>query len=91
MRPLPFTDAQQRAIKAGGNVLVTAGAGTGKTRTLVEHVLERLAAPERPLSLDRVLLVTFTEAAAAELRERVRAALSAFAAAPDSGTAPAHW
>ncbi len=67
-----FTPAQQSAIAARGNVLVVAGAGTGKTRTLVARVLELMRAGA---SLDQFLLVTFTEAAAAEMRARLRKAL----------------
>ena len=87
-----FTPAQESAIAACGNVLVVAGAGTGKTRTLIERVLRRLQAGD---SLDQFLLVTFTEAAAAEMRVRLRRALEAgLAAAPElpterSGLSPA--
>lgn len=68
-----LTPQQQAAVTARGNVLVTAGAGTGKTRTLIERCL-RLVINERE-SLENLLLVTFTEAAAAEMRERLRQAL----------------
>lgn len=67
-----FTLAQQSAIAARGNVLIIAGAGTGKTRTLIERCLQLL---RDGVSLDRLLLVTFTEAAAAEMRARLRKAL----------------
>lgn len=67
-----FTPAQQSAIAARGNVLVVAGAGTGKTRTLIERCLQLL---REGASLDQMLLVTFTEAAAAEMRARLRKAL----------------
>lgn len=69
-----FTSAQRAAIAARGNVLVVAGAGTGKTRTLIERVLRLL---HEGASLDQFLLVTFTEAAAAEMRARLRKALEA--------------
>jgi len=74
-----FTRQQQAAIECGGNVLVVAGAGTGKTRTLVARVL-RLVAEER-VSLESLLMVTFTEAAAAEMRARLRHELHALQAA----------
>ena len=74
------TPQQQQAIDAVGNVLVVAGAGTGKTHTLVQCSLARVLAQAAPVSLDHVLLVTFTEAAAAELRSRIRARLQAAAA-----------
>jgi ATP-dependent helicase/nuclease subunit A len=67
-----LTRDQQRAIESPGNVLVMAGAGTGKTRTLVERCLARVLAPTDPVSLDAVLMVTFTEAAAGEMRKRIR-------------------
>ncbi|HAM73059.1 MAG TPA: hypothetical protein DCM86_15580 [Verrucomicrobiales bacterium] len=68
-----FTAAQREAIDARGNVLVVAGAGTGKTRTLVERCLRILL---QGGSLERLLLVTFTEAAAAEMRARLRAGIA---------------
>lgn len=78
------TPSQTRAIQAQGNVLVMAGAGTGKTRTLVERCLAWLRDPVHPGSLDHLLMVTFTEAAAAEMRKRIRARLEAeSAAAPE--------
>ena len=52
-----------------------AGAGTGKTRTLIERVVQRLFDPRSTISLDEILMVTFTEAAAAEIRQRLRARL----------------
>ena len=69
---MKMTDAQKRAIDARGNVLVAAGAGTGKTRTLVERCLSCLLDEKAPASIDEVLMVTFTEAAAAEMRQRIR-------------------
>ena len=66
-----MTASQQQAIAARGNVLVMAGAGTGKTRTLVERCLARVLNPTDPVPLDRILMVTFTEAAAAEMRRRI--------------------
>ena len=65
-----FTPQQQAAIAGRGNLLVVAGAGTGKTRTLVGRCL-RLVVEER-VSLENILMVTFTEAAAAEMRGRLR-------------------
>lgn len=68
-----LTPSQQRAIAARGNVLVMAGAGTGKTHTLVERCLNLIR--DEHVSLDEILIVTFTEAAATEMRERLRLAL----------------
>jgi ATP-dependent helicase/nuclease subunit A len=77
---MDLTEAQQAACRARGNVLVVAGAGTGKTRTLVERCLTCLLEERPRVSLDELLLVTFTEAAAAEMRQRVRARLEEQAA-----------
>jgi ATP-dependent helicase/nuclease subunit A len=65
-----FTPAQNEAIAARGNVLVSAGAGTGKTRTVVERCLQLVL--RENCSLENILMVTFTEAAAAEMRARLR-------------------
>jgi ATP-dependent helicase/nuclease subunit A len=65
-----LTKAQQRAVEARGNVLVMAGAGTGKTKTLVERCLDCLQ--RDGAQIDELLVVTFTEAAAAEMRQRLR-------------------
>jgi ATP-dependent helicase/nuclease subunit A len=71
----PLTPSQQRDGAARGNVLVMAGAGTGKTHTLVERCLNCLCEENPRASLDELLIVTFTEAAATEMRQRLRAAL----------------
>src|SRR4051812_16522326 len=70
-----LTPSQQQAITARGNVLVIAGAGTGKTRTLVERCLHCLLEETPPVSVEEILMVTFTEAAAAEMRHRIRTRL----------------
>jgi ATP-dependent helicase/nuclease subunit A len=72
-----LTPSQRRAVTARGNVLVMAGAGTGKTRTLVERCLHCLCEEQPEASLDEILVVTFTEAAAAEMKQRLRRALDA--------------
>ena len=58
-------------------VLVSAAAGSGKTAVLVERVIERLTDPEHPTDADRLLVVTFTKAAAAEMRDRIEKRLLA--------------
>jgi ATP-dependent helicase/nuclease subunit A len=68
-----LTPSQRQAVAARGNVLVMAGAGTGKTKTLVARCLDCL--DRERASLDELLIVTFTEAAAAELRQRLRRAI----------------
>ena len=65
----PLTPAQQQAVAARGNVLVMAGAGTGKTHTLVERCLDCIGNDRA--ALDEILVVTFTEAAAAEMKQRL--------------------
>lgn len=72
-----WTDEQKHAIYArGGSVLVSAAAGSGKTAVLVERVIQMVCDTAKPHPIDRFLIVTFTEAAAAEMRERIGKALS---------------
>ena len=72
-----WTKNQQAAIDArGADVLVAAAAGSGKTAVLVERIIKRITEKENPISLDRLLVVTFTNAAAAEMRQRVGRALT---------------
>ena len=74
-----WTPAQQQAIDArNSQTLVSAAAGSGKTAVLIEHVLKMLREGGR---VDRLLIITFTRAAAAELRERLTSALEQEAAA----------
>ena len=79
-----YTPQQLAAIAARGNVLVAAGAGTGKTSTVTARCLDLIVREKCPV--EQILMVTFTEAAAAEMRERIRHALrdAAAAAAPES-------
>jgi ATP-dependent helicase/nuclease subunit A len=70
-----LTPTQRRVVAARGNVLVMAGAGTGKTKTLIERCLDCLECDGA--AMDKMLIVTFTEAAAAEMRERLRRAIEA--------------
>lgn len=73
-----WTPEQQQCIKArGGTLLVSAAAGSGKTSVLVERIVRRITDPEAPTDVDRLLVVTFTRAAAAEMKQRLAAALSA--------------
>jgi len=67
-----WTKEQQRAIDtSGGTLLVSAAAGSGKTAVLVERLISRITDRENPVDADKFLVVTFTKAAAAEMRERV--------------------
>lgn len=61
--------------KKGGGILVSAAAGSGKTAVLVERIIRRITDPHSPIAADRLLVVTFTNAAAAEMRERIDARL----------------
>ena len=67
-----WTPQQHSAIhEVTGDLLVSASAGTGKTAVLVERILQLLTREDAPVALDRFLVVTFTEAAAAEMREKI--------------------
>ncbi|SEN08804.1 helicase-exonuclease AddAB subunit AddA [Paenibacillus sp. OV219] len=68
-----WTDDQWRAIvTSGSNILVAAAAGSGKTAVLVERIIRKISADT---DVDRLLVATFTKAAAAEMKERIRIAL----------------
>lgn len=69
--PFKATTEQQNAIDAEGSVLVSAAAGSGKTAVLVERVI-RLLTMENPITADRLVIVTFTVTAAAEMRSRIQ-------------------
>jgi ATP-dependent helicase/nuclease subunit A len=69
------TPQQQRAISARGNILVVAGAGAGKTQTVVDRCLAWLLDEKNEGSIDQILMVTFTQAAATEMRQRLRQSL----------------
>ena len=65
------TSEQRDAVNAEGSVLVSAAAGSGKTAVLVERVIRLLTDKQKPVGADRLLIVTFTNAAAAEMRTRI--------------------
>ncbi len=72
-----WTSAQTEAIYTkDADILVSAAAGSGKTAALVERIIESITDAKNPLDLDRLLVVTFTNAAAAEMRQRIGEALS---------------
>lgn len=70
------TKEQKLAIETDGSVLVAAAAGSGKTAVLVERVIRKLSDPINPIDADRLLIVTFTNAAAAEMRQRIEKRLA---------------
>lgn len=72
-----WNEGQRQAIKAEGDqLLISASAGTGKTAVIIERLLQRLLDPADPMEMDGFLLVTFTNAAAQEMRERLGQRLS---------------
>lgn len=74
---ISFTDSQRQVIDTHGcNLLVSAAAGSGKTAVLVERIVKMVSQGEHPADIDRLLVVTFTNAAAAEMRERISKALN---------------
>ena len=86
MSKTKWTKEQQQAIDTRRcNLLVAAAAGSGKTAVLVERIIKIITTEENPVDIDKLLVVTFTSAAAAEMRERIAAAISkALEKNPDS-------
>ncbi len=71
-----FTKEQQQVIDTRNrNLLISAAAGSGKTAVLVERIIQMILNKEHPVDIDRLLVVTFTNAAAAQMRERIRQAI----------------
>lgn len=81
-----MTPQQRAAVEnRGGNLLVSAAAGSGKTKVLTERLLSYILDPNDPANVDDFLIITFTKAAAAELRVKIAAKLSeAIAQYPDN-------
>ena len=72
-----LTLQQEQAVKnRGGKLLVSAAAGSGKTKVLVERLLDYLTDPNSPAEMDEFLIITYTKAAAAELRAKIAAKLT---------------
>lgn len=73
---MKWTTQQQSVIdNRNQNLLVSAAAGSGKTAVLVERIIKRITDASAPVDIDRLLIVTFTNAAAAEMRQRISEAL----------------
>lgn len=71
-----WTREQEQVIRLQNrNILVSAAAGSGKTAVLVERILNKMTREENPVDIDRLLIVTFTRAAAGEMRERLTDAI----------------
>lgn len=76
MMRVKWTADQQKAIDARkGTLLVSAAAGSGKTAVLVERVIQRICDSENPCGVENLLIVTFTNAAAAQMKEKIFAAI----------------
>ena len=74
MADVRWTDEQSQAIETkGSNILVAAAAGSGKTAVLVERIISKVINDK--VDIDRILVVTFTNAAASEMRERMLEAI----------------
>ncbi len=82
-----WTKQQRQVIESrDGNLLVSAAAGSGKTAVLVERIIEMITDEKRKLDIDRILVMTFTRAAADEMRERILEAVDArLLKEPDNG------
>ena len=80
-----FTDQQWEAVHASGsNLLISASAGSGKTMVLVNRIIEKI---KKGTAIDELLVVTFTNAAAKEMKERIQTAIQKeINADPDSNT-----
>ncbi|MBS5932256.1 MAG: UvrD-helicase domain-containing protein [Clostridiales bacterium] len=76
MAEVAWTSDQQKVIDLRNrNILVSAAAGSGKTAVLVERIIKMISEGENPVDVDKLLIVTFTNAAAAEMRERILQAI----------------
>ena len=72
-----WTEEQLKAIETRRcNLLIAAAAGSGKTAVLVERIIRIITNEENPVDIDRLLVVTFTSAAASEMRERIASAIT---------------
>ncbi len=73
---MEWTKEQLAAIETkGSSILVAAAAGSGKTAVLVERIIRRICDPKDPVSVDRLLVLTFTEAAANEMKRKIATAM----------------
>ena len=70
---MPWTEKQDKVIKdRDKTILVSAAAGSGKTATLVERIYQKVIDLEHPVDISSFLVVTFTKAAAAQMKEKLR-------------------
>ena len=69
---MPWTKQQQKVIdQRDADILVSAAAGSGKTAVLVERIIQKITDEKHPIDVDHLLVVTFTKAAAGEMKERI--------------------
>ncbi len=78
------SEQEQVIVSRDQSLLVSAAAGSGKTAVLVQRILDKILDPKDPIDIDRLLVVTFTNAAAASLREKIRTRLDEEAAGGDA-------
>ena len=77
MSKTKYTKMQQTAIDLRGkNILVSAAAGSGKTAVLVQRIIDRILDENHPIDIDRILVMTFTRAAAAQMKEKILNAIN---------------
>lgn len=75
---MKWTNEQESVINLRDrNILVSAAAGSGKTAVLVERIIKKITSTKHPVDIDKLLVVTFTNAAAAEMKERIGRAIDA--------------
>ena len=73
---MKWTEEQSKVITLRDrNILVSAAAGSGKTAVLVQRILSKIMDPDRPVDIDRLLIMTFTRAAEGEMKERISNAI----------------
>lgn len=78
MSKIEWTKEQQEAIDyRGENILVAAAAGSGKTAVLVQRIIEKITDTENPVGIDEILVLTFTDAAASEMKHKIADAVRA--------------
>lgn len=76
MEKMMWTEAQRKVIELRNrNILVSAAAGSGKTAVLVERIISMITDKEHPVDIDQLLVVTFTKAAASQMRDRIGRAI----------------
>ena len=71
-----WTDPQKKIINnRDKNLLVSAAAGSGKTAVLVARIIKMITDPEKSVDIDKLVVITFTRAAAAQMRQKISASL----------------